>query len=170
MPPDAPTGFGGMPAAEVVAVVEWLESQSIVYQVNGGWAVDALGGRQTRTHRDVDVFVDARALPRLRAALQERGYEVAQDQLPVRIEYVAGTDRVDVHPMEMQAGGDGLQQGMAGETYRHRASDRVHGVIGTRPVVVASAARLMELRQGYDPRPEDVHDLRILRRLTGDAD
>lgn len=43
---------------EVLAVVAWLEAAGVVYQVNGGWAVDALAGRQTRTHRDVDVFVD----------------------------------------------------------------------------------------------------------------
>ena len=30
-------------------------------------------------------------------------------------------------------------------------------------MVVASAARLMELRSGYELRPEDYHDLELLR-------
>lgn len=33
---------GGMDAEEVVRVVDWLDERSVVYQVNGGWAVDAL--------------------------------------------------------------------------------------------------------------------------------
>lgn len=34
-------------------------------------------------------------------------------------------------------------------------------------MVVASAARLMELRLGYELRPEDHHDLELLRDLVG---
>ena len=52
--------FSGMDAVEVVRAVGWLEERSVVYQVNGGWAVDALHGSQTRSHGDPDVFVDRR--------------------------------------------------------------------------------------------------------------
>lgn len=52
---------GGTSAAEVLAGVDWLTEHEVVYQINGGWAVDALVGRQTRPHGDVDVFLDARA-------------------------------------------------------------------------------------------------------------
>ena len=33
--------FGGMEADEVVRVIDWLDEWAVVYQVNGGWAVDA---------------------------------------------------------------------------------------------------------------------------------
>ncbi|MDU0347389.1 hypothetical protein RWX45_00885 [Actinomyces sp. MRS3W] len=54
-----------MPASEVRAVVRWLTTRRVTYQVNGGWAVDALVGKQTREHGDLDVFVDATAIPDL---------------------------------------------------------------------------------------------------------
>ncbi|WP_218961930.1 nucleotidyltransferase domain-containing protein [Actinomyces ruminis] len=54
-----------MPASEVLAVVQWLTARGATYQVYGGWAVDALVGRQTRAHGDLDVFVDATAMPDL---------------------------------------------------------------------------------------------------------
>ncbi|MDO4718526.1 MAG: hypothetical protein Q4B08_13315 [Propionibacteriaceae bacterium] len=33
------------PASEVLAIIGWLTDRRIVYQVNGGWGVDALVGR-----------------------------------------------------------------------------------------------------------------------------
>ena len=54
-------GEAGMPAEEVLAVVDWLEARGAVHVITGGWAVDALVGRATRPHRDLDVIVEAGA-------------------------------------------------------------------------------------------------------------
>ena len=35
------------PASEVLTIIGWLTERKTVYQVNGGWGVDALVGRQT---------------------------------------------------------------------------------------------------------------------------
>lgn len=154
-----------MRADEVVGIVGWLETRATTYQVNGGWAVDALAGRQTRQHSDLDVFVDAVVVPELLAWLQERGYTVQYDQRPVRIELCSGDSCVDVHPMEIGSEGDGLQYGFGTDVYEHRAIDRTTGVIGGRHVTVARRERLIALRRGYELRPEDIHDLGILSAL-----
>lgn len=151
--------------AEVLAVVGWLTARGAIYQVNGGWGVDALVGRQTRPHRDLDVFVDEVAVPDLLAWLRHRGYQVVEDWLPVRIELASPCGRVDVHPMAIQANGDGVQQGLGGDVFVHAATDRMTGHIGGHPVSVACRKWLIELRQGYDPRPEDLHDLALLAAL-----
>ena len=52
---------GDMHADEVIAVVDWLEQHGAVHVITGGWAVDALVGRATRRHRDLDVIVEAGA-------------------------------------------------------------------------------------------------------------
>jgi len=157
--------LGATPASEVLAVVKWLTDVGAVYQINGGWAVDALAGRQTRPHRDVDVFVDERYVPALTDWLRDRGYVSADDWLPVRLEMASRRGRVDVHPMRLDEQGNGVQQGL-GETYRHPAKDRVTGLIGGRQVVVANRRRLRELRRGYVPRPVDQHDLDILDQVA----
>lgn len=152
-------GPGEMPAGEVVRIVDWLESAGVIYQVNGGWGVDALVGRQTRPHRDLDIFLDAAREDDFLAWLFSRGCRMVEDWRPVRSEVVCHRGRVDVHPMMIDEAGDGFQKGLSGETYVHAARDRVCGWIGGRPVIVASAARSRELRMGYPARDVDRHDL-----------
>jgi lincosamide nucleotidyltransferase A/C/D/E len=154
-----------MPAGEVVAIVDWLTAAGVTYQVNGGWGVDALAGRQTRPHRDADLFVDDTAMPALLTWLGERGYRVTEDWLPTRVELAGDRGRVDVHPMVIDASGDGVQRGFGEEVFVHAARDRTVGTIGERQVVVASAERLRQLRSGYAPRPVDLLDLAVLDRL-----
>ena len=158
-------GEAGMPAEEVLAVVDWLEARGAVHVITGGWAVDALVGRATRPHRDLDVIVEAGACDGLARWLRGRGYEAVADWLPIRIELRRGRCGVDLHPMEVDGRGDGVQAGFGTQVFEHRAADRTRGRIGGRRVVVATAARLMELHRGYEPRPEDLHDIALLRRL-----
>ena len=158
-------GEAGMPAEEVLAVVDWLEARGAVHVITGGWAVDALVGRATRPHRDLDVIVEAGACDQLSQWLRGRGYQVVVDWLPIRVELRRGRCGVDLHPMKVDGRGDGVQAGFGTQVFEHRAADRTRGRIGGRRVVVATAARLMELHRGYEPRPEDLHDIALLRRL-----
>jgi len=153
------------PGREVLAVVAWLEAADAVYQINGGWAVDALAGRQTRPHSDVDVFVDEKQVPALVGWLRTRGYVLTEDWLPVRVEFRSPLGRVDVHPMRLDEHGNGVQRGLGDVIYVHPAAERVTGHIDGQPVVVASPSRLRELRTGYELRQVDEHDLEVLRNL-----
>lgn len=153
------------PASEVLTIIGWLTERETVYQVNGGWGVDALVGRQTREHGDLDVFVDANVVPDLIEWLASRGYEPVTDWLPIRIELASEHGRVDVHPMAIRPNGDGVQQGFEDAVFTHPAVARTRGSIDGVPVIVGTAERLRELRNGYDPRPEDEHDLEVLSRL-----
>ena len=51
-----------------------IEQLGIRYWLDGGWGVDALVGRQTREHRDVDIDFDAACTEKLRQKLEEKGY------------------------------------------------------------------------------------------------
>ena len=159
----------GMTSAEVLAVIEWLEHCGAVYQVNGGWAVDALVGRQTRVHRDLDVFLDETAVPRLVDWLTERGYTREADELPGRVELRRGEHAVDVHPMTVDAEGNGVQRGSGDVVFVHQAADRTRARVAGRPVTVARVERLIELRRRYRHRDVDAHDLAQLRRVQAAA-
>lgn len=43
--------------ADVHRVLDLLSDADVETWVSGGWGVDALVGRQTRTHRDLDLLV-----------------------------------------------------------------------------------------------------------------
>ena len=161
--------MGGTTSGAVTALVDWLEEAQVTFQVNGGWAVDALAGRQTRDHGDLDVFLDAEKLQAAVGWLESQGYEQVVQSLPVRVELRRGDDAVDLHPMVLDQDGNGIQRGFGEEVFHHRSDQRTEGSIDGRRLVVAAADRLVELRGGYKTRPVDEHDLAVLNRLNRDS-
>jgi len=74
---------------EVLAILGAVEVTGTRLWVAGGWGVDALVGRQTRAHRDLDLLVDSQRLGECLALLAARCYAVETDWLSVRVEVVA---------------------------------------------------------------------------------
>ena len=153
--------FPASTAAKRSGQESWLETRAVVYQINGGWAVDALVGHQTRPHRDLDLFVDAAAVDDILGWLTARGYAAETDWLPARLELRSGPLRVDLHPMVLDSDGNGVQRGLGDELFEHSRAMRTLGVVSGRAVVVATARRLRELHEGYEPREVGVHDLHL---------
>ena len=85
--------------------------------IAGGWGVDALVGRQTRIHGDLDLAVDVTrmALGHLLQALGRHGYLVEADWRPSRVALVAGGRQVDLHPLLFVAQGIGWQANVEGQ-------------------------------------------------------
>ncbi len=46
-----------MQSTDVLQIITWLETAGIPIWLDGGWGVDALVGRQTRPHDDLDVVI-----------------------------------------------------------------------------------------------------------------
>lgn len=63
--------------------------------LRGGWAIDVLLGRVTRTHADIDMIVWARHRRRAHQALQEAGLALAR-QFPNQTDFVLGEAQVSV--------------------------------------------------------------------------
>ena len=63
-----------MTARDVVDFVQMLEQHQIGVCIDGGWAVDALLGVQTRRHADLDIAVEHVDVPKIRALLERIGY------------------------------------------------------------------------------------------------
>ena len=66
-----------MTAERVLELLELFESEGIEVWLDGGWGVDALIGRQSRPHDDLDLVVALEHVPRIRAALGVRGFGTA---------------------------------------------------------------------------------------------
>jgi lincosamide nucleotidyltransferase A/C/D/E len=63
-----------MSGARVVQAIAALDTAGLRTVVFGGWGVDALVGRQLRTHTDLDLLVEASELGRAIEALGSLGY------------------------------------------------------------------------------------------------
>jgi lincosamide nucleotidyltransferase A/C/D/E len=157
----------GTTAEEVLVVVDALEHAGCWVSIEGGWGVDALVGRQTRPHRDLDVDVDAAHEPVALTVLGRLGYEVETDWRPNRVELSApGRGWVDVHPLTADAEGHRWQAGLDGERYLYPAGSFVTGSILGRPVRCLSAVQQLEFHQGYELRDTDHADLAVLHELA----
>jgi lincosamide nucleotidyltransferase A/C/D/E len=64
-----------MSAPDVVELLVWLEQHRIDVWLNGGWGVDALLGRQTREHEDLDITISAADRDAYAAAMEAAGFK-----------------------------------------------------------------------------------------------
>jgi lincosamide nucleotidyltransferase A/C/D/E len=159
----------------VLSSTDWTEVRSVLGElqragcrcwVAGGWGVDALLGRQTRPHRDLDLAVDADHEAVALQVLSACGYQLETDWRPVRVELVApGRGWVDLHPVRFDEHGNGRQAGPNGSHFDYPAAAFTHGAIGGVPVPCLSRRQQLRFHQGYEPRAVDLHDLQILQRL-----
>lgn len=157
-----------MQLRDVLAVGAVLSAAGIRHWVAGGWGVDALVGRQTRPHRDLDLAVDAAALTETLRLLVPLGYRPETDWLPVRLELAAEGERwVDLHPVAFDAAGNGRQAGPAGTHFSYPAADLVAGAVAGHPLPCLSARLQVVFHSGYPPRAVDEADLALLATLTG---
>src|SRR5215510_7661930 len=92
-----------MSARDVIDLCREFERAGIMIWIDGGWAVDALLGKETRPHEDLDIAIQHADIPKLRETLRSRGYkDVARDDASEN-NFVLGDAegrRVDVHSIE----------------------------------------------------------------------
>lgn len=107
-----------MSAADARSILRSLRGAGIHYWVMGGWGVDALLGRATRAHHDLDLLVQVDDLPTLRGWLASHQFEwlydweenrvVDVDGRPFSTAFVAGHAdgrELDIHAVVVRADG-----------------------------------------------------------------
>ena len=103
---------------DLIKVIELLEKTGITYWLDGGWGVDILAGKQTRSHRDIDVNFDAQHMEKLLNVLLNLGYKIDTDWRPVRIElYSDELGYLDIHPFVLNEDGTSKQADLEGGWY-----------------------------------------------------
>jgi lincosamide nucleotidyltransferase A/C/D/E len=151
-------------------LLDLLAGKGVDVWVDGGWAVDALVGRQTREHGDLDLGV---VRPQLDAAVEvlgSVGYELTDAryvEVTVQLTHTEG-HRVDLHP-STPLPGDGTEQvDFDGNTYY--IPPPVEGRIAGRVVRCLPLDIQLHTHKGYELRAKDRHDLELLNELTRRSD
>ena len=156
-----------MRAIDVLAVLDALARAGCTAWVGGGWGVDALAGRQTRAHRDLDLAVPADREVEALEALAALGFAVETDWRPVRVELAAPGERcVDLHPVVFDAIGHGRQADLDGGHFDYPPGCFTTGTIAGGTVACLSVSQQVRFHAGYEPRAHDRHDLALLHHLT----
>lgn len=156
----------GMALSDVMTVIDAVRSIGCQFWLEGGWGVDALVGRQTRPHRDVDLDFDAHFEDAVLAALSELGYVIETDWRPNRVELVAPGNRwADLHPLVVHADGSARQAALDGGWHQFDRSWFTTGLLGGKRVPCVSAEAQRQFHSGYELRAIDFLDLAQLDHL-----
>jgi lincosamide nucleotidyltransferase A/C/D/E len=130
-----------MDAGTVLRVLDAVKPAEV--RLAGGWGIDALLGRQTREHRDLDLR-------------------------PVRFVLSDGATELDLHPLVFAADGSATQQADdEGATFPYPANCFGTGRVDGVEVPCVSVAQQVFFHQGYAPADRDLADMRHLREAFG---
>lgn len=154
----------GVTAEDVLEILSALEDFDV--WIGGGWGVDALVGRQTRPHGDLDLMHREEQEPFVLEALQ--GFTETLSWRPVRFVVSDGLGReIDLHPLRFAEDGGATQSSLTDEPFRYPDSAFVTGTIMGTVVPCLSVEQQLHFHQGYEPRERDLHDMAQLRAAFG---
>lgn len=153
-------------AEDFRTVIRMLEESGIPYWIDGGWGVDVLAGKQTRTHRDIDIDFDARRTEELLEILSDYGYTLDTDEAPVRMElYSEKLGYLDLHPFILKEDGTAKQADPEGGYFEFEADYFGFGVFGGMTIPCISVKGQKIFHTGYTLREKDRQDLEVLEQL-----
>ena len=152
----------------VVDLLRTFEELDITVWIGGGWGVDALVGRQTRPHGDIDVYIEKKNGDGFMGALASKGYAETKTEYTTQAHTVwtnAQGHVVDLHLIEFKAG-DTESLYFEGEAYPLFVLDG-KGTIGGVGVKCFTAEAQLLFHQGYELGEKDVQDVKLLRETFG---
>jgi lincosamide nucleotidyltransferase A/C/D/E len=154
-----------MTATDVVEFVKLLYENQIDVVIDGGWGVDALLGKQTRPHADLDIAVEHKDVPKIRTLLEARNYRDVHRDDTRDCNFVLGDEDghlIDFHSYTFDPEGkiifgvpypyDSLQGG---------------GSINGFPVHCITPEWMVKFHAGYKLDENDYHDVRLLCQRYG---
>jgi len=156
-----------MPPGQVLALLDQAAAADLPTWVAGGWGVDALAGRQTRRHYDLDLVIgdDPLHIDTAGTVLAGQGYRPMQTEhnpgLPMPLRQLWQQD--DGHSVELLPVPLGKPPFSEPESF-------AQGVIDGRTVPCLSASLQLRLHSGYPARDIDRTDSELLRGLLDQAD
>lgn len=156
-------GRNSMDIKEVTKLYHQLTEIGIKIWIDGGWAVDALMGKQTRPHADLDIAIESKHVEKTLQLLKMQGYkEIKRDN---EWNFVVGDDaghEIDFHIFVLDDQGkivDGIKYPEDSLTGT--------GIIGNCNVACISPYHLVQFHTGYPLRKSDYHDVSLLCRKFG---
>lgn len=161
-----------MDVRDALEILDLLDYAGVPWWLAGGWGVDALVGRQTRRHKDLDVVVPSDHVDAALAALRAGGFRHRKTSADGSHHHVPGalmpqrellqdgaTRTVDLHPVELGTWLDtvGITDPFTTGTIQGRA-------VGCLSVEAQRAAHT-----GFELSAEHLVDLRHLDKIRSAA-
>lgn len=147
-------------------VLDFLSiAKSIPVWLDGGWGVDALLGKQTRRHSDLDIIIGQENLMALEKLLSACLYQCDAEQEGLVFISKAGL-YLDVHSVRFDNQGYGLFDLPDGRVWPFPPSAfKGKGMIGDKEAnCLSPEAQVQCHAQGYPPTLKDIQDMEALQQ------
>jgi lincosamide nucleotidyltransferase A/C/D/E len=154
-----------MTEQDVIGVLALFAQHDVEVWVDGGWGVDALLGRQTRIHADLDIAIRHADVPTIRRILEEKGFQDVPRDDTKEWNFVLGDGeghRVDIHSFTFDACGRCLY----GCPYPVDSLTG-SGLIGGYEVKCISPHWMVKFHSGYTLDADDYRDVKALCTAFG---
>lgn len=149
-----------MPVETVLDLLSLFNERGIEIILDGGWAVDALLGYQSRAHEDLDLAVFHDDVPAIRALLKSRGYSIVPRDDSWECNFVYGNKDghlIDIHSCSFDVENNNIY-GVAYTWEALQGRGEIEGV----SVRCVPADILVQYHTGYSLDDNDYHDVRLL--------
>ncbi len=150
---------------KVFGIYKNLAAEGIPIRIDGGWCVDALLGKQTREHLDLDIAVDRKHSNHLKELLTSWGYTERPSSDSTEWNYVMADDHqsvIDIHVFEF----DDQSNKTYGIQYP-RDSLSGTGTIAGKTVQCITPEWMFKFKTSYDPQEKDLRDVHALSEKFG---
>jgi lincosamide nucleotidyltransferase A/C/D/E len=154
-----------MTADYALELYKQFEALGCPVWLDGGWAVDALLGVQTRPHTDLDIALEDRFTAMLRGHLMSNGYKDVERDDTTKWNFVLGDGsghEVDFHTFVLDASGNVVE----GAKYPRGSLSGVGRINGVE-VRTIEPGQLVKFHSGYDLKEKDYRDVRALCEKFG---
>ncbi|OGE35276.1 tRNA nucleotidyltransferase [Candidatus Daviesbacteria bacterium RIFCSPLOWO2_02_FULL_40_8] len=159
-----------MTTTDVIELYKLFQENGITVWIDGGWGVDALLEKQTRPHKDLDVAIQEKDLPKFRELLEARNYkdiklEEARPHNFVLADYKE--HEIDVHVLVLDEKGNGVygppEDGQIYPASSLAGEGRIDGI----EVNCISAEDMVKFHSGYELNEKDYKDISALCEKFG---
>lgn len=149
-----------MTSEKVLDLYNRFKKNNIAVWIDGGWGVDALLGRQTREHSDLDIAVHRKDNAGLRKLLESDGYKEEKRFDSSEFMYVMKDEagkNVDIHVFEYDEAGKSIY----GIPYPFGSLTGI-GIIAGQEVNCIEPKFMFQFKTGYVPKEKDIQDVQAL--------
>ena len=159
-----------MSADDVCGFLDQLDAHSIRIWLDGGWAVDACLGSQTRRHGDLDIVIEERDVPVAVAALRGRRYTPVPRHDTRAWNFVMGDDtghQIAFHVITLDEHGRGTYGPPENGEYYPAEALTGKGTVRGRIVECITPDWLVRFHSGYHVDETDWADVSALCERFG---
>ena len=155
-----------MTRQDAIEIYLLLATRSINVWIDGGFCVDALVGRATREHGDLDIAVERQDADTLCAVLANEGFSklAREDTSPWSFVLSDGRRNVDVHVFAYDASGKNIY----GIEYPFGSLTGTGELDGVKVTCVAPEW-MLRFKTAYAPTAKDIADVTALAQRFGFA-